>query len=363
MSDGDGKEKSETKPEAETDPGAGGTEDSADGKTKPSSSGNADAHESGSPADDDPAIEKAPEGDDDVPRLSMSDELKAALDEAEAHMNKRAKPTKAVSEEIEIDIDDEGEGPGGQGAETDKAEPKGFDPNRVEDVDTEGAPPPPTAKEIELKTEILDLRRKLREAEQEVEKKITEVKQNREQAQHIQKQLDGYKMRVQKEKADFFNYGHEPVFKEILAVVDNLERALEHAADDADAAAIKEGVELTLRQFKGILGKFGVVAVEPEGEQFNPEFHQAMMQVEDDNVAANTVVNVQQKGYLLKDRLLRPAMVAVSKSGKEKKQEPGQRSEDAEASAPGDEDAKKDGAAGAEAEDGNGQKESGDENN
>jgi molecular chaperone GrpE len=277
----------------------------------------ADAEAGVSEASYEPSVAAAPEGDEkNVASLSMSDELKAALEEAEGHLSRKPGTDKAAPEEIDIDIDEPVEEP-----DADEAEQKEFDPNVVESADEKAAPSPPSAKELKLKTEILDLRHKLRNAEQEIEKKIKEVKQNREQAKHIQSQFESYKMRIQKEKADVFNYGHEPILKEMLAVVDNLERAIEHAADDADAAAIREGVELTLRQFKAILNKFGVAPIEPKGEQFNPEFHQAMMQVEDGNVPANTVVDVQQKGYLLKDRLLRPAMVVVSKGGEAKKAE------------------------------------------
>ncbi len=106
---------------------------------------------------------------------------------------------------------------------------------------------------------------------------------------------------------------------ELLPVVDNLERALEATVGDAvdDNEIVKpiaEGVELTLKSFLDALKKFNIEAVEPEGEPFDPQLHQAMSLVENPDVEPNTVIAVMQKGYTLNGRLVRPAMVMVSKS-------------------------------------------------
>ena len=102
---------------------------------------------------------------------------------------------------------------------------------------------------------------------------------------------------------------------DLLPVVDNLERALE-ASTGSDAegiAAVVEGVELTLKSLVDVLTKNGVTPVDPHGEPFDPQVAQAMSMIENPDVEPNTVIAVMQKGYLLKDRLLRPAMVMVSK--------------------------------------------------
>lgn len=102
---------------------------------------------------------------------------------------------------------------------------------------------------------------------------------------------------------------------ELLPVADNLERALMMA--DADNEALKpmlEGVDLTLKSFVSCIEKFGVKVVDPQGEAFNPEFHQAMSMQESTEFAPNTVMAVMQKGYELNGRLLRPAMVMVSRA-------------------------------------------------
>lgn len=102
---------------------------------------------------------------------------------------------------------------------------------------------------------------------------------------------------------------------DLLPVVDNLERALDAAASDNEIVRpLAEGVQLTLRSFHDTLKKFHIEAVDPTGEPFDPKLHQAMTMVENGEVEPNTVVAVMQKGYTLHGRLVRPAMVMVSKS-------------------------------------------------
>ena len=101
---------------------------------------------------------------------------------------------------------------------------------------------------------------------------------------------------------------------DLISVVDNLERALESSGDEQGSAALAEGVELTRKGFMDVLAKYGVEAVDPQGEPFDPETAQAMSMVEQPDVEPNSVVAVMQKGYLLNGRLLRPAMVMVSKA-------------------------------------------------
>jgi molecular chaperone GrpE len=101
---------------------------------------------------------------------------------------------------------------------------------------------------------------------------------------------------------------------DLLSVVDNLERALESSDDEQGGAALAEGVELTRKGFMDVLAKYGVEAVDPTGEPFDPETAQAMSMVEQPDAEPNSVVAVMQKGYLLNGRLLRPAMVMVAKA-------------------------------------------------
>ncbi|MBU5635964.1 nucleotide exchange factor GrpE [Geomonas sp. Red69] len=122
--------------------------------------------------------------------------------------------------------------------------------------------------------------------------------------------LENYRKRVQKEKEEILKYGNEQIVLELLPSLDNLERAIDHASEDDP---IVEGVKLTLNMLVSTLKKFGVTALEtPPGTPFDPAFHQAMTQVPSEEQEPNTIVNVFQKGYLLNDRLLRPAMVTVA---------------------------------------------------
>ena len=101
---------------------------------------------------------------------------------------------------------------------------------------------------------------------------------------------------------------------DLLSVVDNLERALESSGDEQANAALTEGIELTRKGFMDVLGKYGVESVDPMGEPYDPETAQAMSMVEQPDVEPNSVVAVMQKGYTLNGRLLRPAMVMVSRA-------------------------------------------------
>jgi molecular chaperone GrpE len=122
--------------------------------------------------------------------------------------------------------------------------------------------------------------------------------------------LENYRKRVQKEKEELLKYGNESLIMEILPAVDNLERALDHAGEES---TIIEGVKLTLSMLLATLKKFGVTPIDtPPGTPFDSAFHQAMNQVECASQEPNTIVDLFQKGYLLNERLLRPALVSVA---------------------------------------------------
>ena len=125
--------------------------------------------------------------------------------------------------------------------------------------------------------------------------------------------LDNFRKRAQREKEDLLKFSNETILRELLPVIDNLERALQHAATDGEKGLL-QGVELTLGQFSKVLEKFNVVAIEPLGELFDSARHEAMGQIESAEQPANTVVQLLQKGYLLNDRLLRPALVLIAKA-------------------------------------------------
>lgn len=127
--------------------------------------------------------------------------------------------------------------------------------------------------------------------------------------------FENYKRRMTKERADSVAYGNEELIKEMLNVLDNLQRALEHTEDQKDAKPVIDGVKLVQKQFISTLEKFGVQPIEAsKGTEFDPMLHQAIEQVESDEIAPGLILSEMLTGYKLKDRLLRPALVIVAKS-------------------------------------------------
>jgi molecular chaperone GrpE len=132
----------------------------------------------------------------------------------------------------------------------------------------------------------------------------------------LRAQADAVNMqrRAEQEIEKARKFALERICGDLLSVVDNLERALESAGDSEGSASLLEGVELTRKGFMDVLVKYGVQVVDPMGEPFDPETAQAMSLVEQPNAEPNSVIAVMQKGYTLNGRLLRPAMVMVSKA-------------------------------------------------
>ena len=131
-----------------------------------------------------------------------------------------------------------------------------------------------------------------------------------------QAEMQNVRRRAERDVENAHKFALDKFSNDLLPVIDSLERALE-AADNIENEAVKamkDGVELTLKMFVETLKKHGVEQVDPMGEPFNPEFHQAMSMVPNPEMEPNSVMAVMQKGYLLKGRLVRPAMVVVSQA-------------------------------------------------
>jgi len=131
-----------------------------------------------------------------------------------------------------------------------------------------------------------------------------------------QAEVQNMRRRCEQDVEKAHKFALERFSTELLTVIDNLERALAAVAEneDANVKPLKEGVELTLKGFLETCEKFNIQQMDPEGEPFDPQLHQAMSMVPNPDVEPNTVVTVVQKGYLLNDRVIRPAMVIVSKA-------------------------------------------------
>ncbi len=147
----------------------------------------------------------------------------------------------------------------------------------------------------------------------ELEEKEEKIKSLEERILYLQADFENFKKLKAKEKQDTLKYANEIIVKELLPVVDNLEMALKHAESTEDYKGIHEGVKITLNEFLKVLEKAGVIPVEALGQKFDPNFHEAFYQEEREDVEPDTVVAELQKGYLLKERLIRPSRVGVSR--------------------------------------------------
>ncbi len=126
--------------------------------------------------------------------------------------------------------------------------------------------------------------------------------------------FENYRKRADREKADFYKYALQGVLKELLPLLDNFDRALDHAEEGDD---FHKGVLLIYKQLLDVLRKHGVKPIDESGGRFDPNIHEAVVREEDPSVPSHTVTAVLQKGYFLHDRLLRPAMVKVAVGGPE----------------------------------------------
>lgn len=155
----------------------------------------------------------------------------------------------------------------------------------------------------------------LEQLEQRLAEATKAAELNRDRLMRAQAEIENMRRRAEKDVQHAHKFALERFAKELLSVVDSLELGLQAAATDAPGTgALREGMELTLKQLVGVLERFEIRPVDPFGERFNPEWHQAMAMEPSADVEPNSVVRVFQKGYLLNERLLRPAMVVVSQA-------------------------------------------------
>ncbi|MBL4821566.1 MAG: nucleotide exchange factor GrpE [Gammaproteobacteria bacterium] len=212
------------------------------------------------------------------------------------------------------DIKSSGNGPSGQTkAEDSKSEKKTFEIL----VDDEHDHPELSPLDEEGSLGLDDVLKRLDEAEDAVRKHQDDVLR-------VQAEMQNLRRRTEQDIEKAHKFGQERFVTELLGVIDNLERALESAMlDEAEEAqgssgydkvkAIREGVDLTLKSLVDCFTKFSIEVVDPLGEPFDPLLHQAISTQENPNAEPNSVTMVMQKGYLLHGRVIRPAMVIVSK--------------------------------------------------
>lgn len=181
-----------------------------------------------------------------------------------------------------------------------------------------------------IKEEII---RKLIEKEEELKNVKEEFLETKEIAQEndklskeylghlerLQADFENFKKRQEKKQKEFIEFANEKLLNDLLSVVDNLERALDSTENEKNTKAIKEGIENTLKGFYNILKKEGVMPMKSVGHRFDPYRHEAVMKTETDKHSEDIVTEEFQKGYYIKSKVLRPAMVKVAVSIKEKK--------------------------------------------
>lgn len=162
--------------------------------------------------------------------------------------------------------------------------------------------------EIIEEISVEDLQKQLKHVQKKAE-------ENWDKAVRTQAEMENLKRRTMKDLENAHKYGLEKFAKELLSVIDSLELGIQvSTSDNPEVVALREGSELTIKQFESVFAKFNIEAINPTGQTFNPELHQAMTIQPSADVEPNSVLNVFQKGYILNGRLIRPAMVVVSKA-------------------------------------------------
>jgi len=174
-----------------------------------------------------------------------------------------------------------------------------HDPSSQEEKTAPGAAP-------EAAGEVAELQNKLLEKTQEAEENYVRLLR-------LAAEMENLKKRQERERAELLQFANENLIKEFLPLVDNLERALDHGRQLQAPAALLDGIDLVHQGFLKALDRFGVTPLNSVGQQFDPAFHNAMMQEETTAVPDCTVIKELQKGYLMNQRLLRPAMVVVAR--------------------------------------------------
>lgn len=173
---------------------------------------------------------------------------------------------------------------------------------------------------MEKEEMLKKLQEELLETNKIVQEKEDLSKEYLKHLERLQADFDNYKKRQEKKQKDFIEFANEGLIHNLLSVVDNLERASDSVEKDTDAQSIKKGINNTLKEFQNILQKEGVKPMHSIGHQFDPSKHEAVMKIETDKYFDNTVTEEFRKGYYIKSKVLRPAMVKVSVSTKEKEQ-------------------------------------------
>jgi len=171
-----------------------------------------------------------------------------------------------------------------------------------------------TRKIVEKEEELKNIEEELSDNKKLIQEKDNLCKEYLKHLERLQADFDNYKKRQEKKQKEFIEFANARLLNTLLSVVDNLERALDSSKNNKNAKAIKEGVNNTLKEFHNILNKEGVKPMQSIGHRFDPYEHEAVMKMETDKYQEDTVVEEFQKGYYIKSKILRPAIVKVAVS-------------------------------------------------
>jgi molecular chaperone GrpE len=189
-------------------------------------------------------------------------------------------------------------------------------------------------KYLEIKTKVTSKEKKLKDAKREISSLQSQLKAIKEELKSVDKEageyldylkrlkaeFENYKRRSQKERERIVSWSNEDLMKQFLPVLDDLERAVDSSQQSKNhTTSLVEGMRMILEKLRAVLQKQGLQEIKAKGEQFNPHFHEAIMSVDLAEYPDNLVVEEMRKGYKLKDRILRPAMVKVNKRSEENK--------------------------------------------
>lgn len=172
---------------------------------------------------------------------------------------------------------------------------------------------------VEKEETLKNIEKQLSENKRLFHEKDNLCKEYLKHSERLQADFDNYKKRQEKKQKEFIEFANERLINNILTVLDNLERALDSTKNEEKAKAIREGINNTLKEFRNILDKEGVKPMQSIGHRFDPYKHEAVMRAETDKYSEDTVAEEFRKGYYIKSKVLRPAMVKVAVSTKDKK--------------------------------------------
>ena len=161
----------------------------------------------------------------------------------------------------------------------------------------------------EKQNEVLEENEELKSLKEQIEIKNSEIEEKEDRLKRLMAEFDNYKQRSQKERETLYNSLTSDIFKNVLPVIDNLEKAANVQTEDT---SYKQGVEMVLKQFKDVLSANGIKEIEAVGKTFNPEFHEAIGQVQDEKLGEKEIKEEYRKGYTIGDKVIRHSLVVVA---------------------------------------------------